>query len=112
MQSNIEPQLLRGRGRPRKYANNREAKEAAAKRKAERQAIHQRIKEADKASSQLPVTEILLVTVQQAAQALSVSTGTVVNMINQGVLNTVKIMNTRRIALDEIRRLVATGTGN
>lgn len=56
--------------------------------------------------TQQPI-ELLLITVKQAAEALQVSQRTIWNLIERGDLWSVKIANTRRVPLDEIRRLAA-----
>ena len=99
----------RGRGRPRLYANPEAAAAARAARR-EDKAIRQRIAAADAEAAAQPTIEILLVTTKQAAQALQVSERTIANLVSDGRLSDIKILGTRRIALDEIKRLATTGT--
>jgi hypothetical protein len=54
--------------------------------------------------------ECVLVTVKQAAQALQVSEKTVWNLMTAGKLQYVHILGTRRIAVDELRRLSKYGS--
>lgn len=54
--------------------------------------------------------EIVSLTTKQAAQALQVSQRTIFNLIAAGKLPSVKINNTRRIAVDALRRLAKYGS--
>jgi excisionase family DNA binding protein len=60
--------------------------------------------------STLPVIDFHLVTVKQAAEALQVSEKTIWNLMTAGKLSHVKIANTRRIPLDDLKRLATPGT--
>lgn len=119
------PAPKRRRGRPRKFATatptfdvEREANAiaAAAPDINDLDKIAQEItamlrRTIDKAATkQKVIVEPLLVTTKQAAEALAVSEGTIFNLISDGRLNAIKIAGTRRVPLDEIRRLAAVGT--
>jgi excisionase family DNA binding protein len=51
----------------------------------------------------------LLVTVEQASEILQVSDRTVFTLIDSGQLSSVKIGSSRRISLDDLRRVAAEG---
>ena len=55
-------------------------------------------------------TEPLLVTVPEAAKMLQVSVATVWNLFSSGELAFVKIRGSRRVHVDELRRIAANGT--
>jgi excisionase family DNA binding protein len=54
-------------------------------------------------------TESLLMTIPQAAQSLRVSVGTIWNLFNSGDLPYVKIGGSRRVHVDEVRRIASRG---
>jgi excisionase family DNA binding protein len=54
--------------------------------------------------------EPLLLTIPQAAAALHVSVGTIWNMFSANELAFVKIRGSRRIHIDEIKRVAGHGT--
>jgi excisionase family DNA binding protein len=54
--------------------------------------------------------EPLLLTIPQAATALHVSVGTIWNMFSDGELAFVKIRGSRRIPIEEIKRVASHGT--
>jgi excisionase family DNA binding protein len=64
----------------------------------------------DKELARQPVIQVLLLTLPQVAQALQVSEGTISNMLAAGQLSSVSIRGSRRVALDEVRRLAQVGT--
>lgn len=51
--------------------------------------------------------EVLLVTARQAAQMLNMSERHVYNLMNRGLLRSVKIGGSRRFHADELKRLAA-----
>lgn len=53
--------------------------------------------------------ESLVMTVPQAAAALRVSVGTIWNMFNSGALPYIKIGGSRRIHVDEVKRVASRG---
>lgn len=110
MPKTIEAQpVKRGRGRPRKYATDAERILAEAARRADQAALKAIAKRDAEDALKKPI-EILLITIGQAAQALQVSEGTVWNLMRDGHLPFIKINGTRRIMLDELKQLAATGT--
>jgi excisionase family DNA binding protein len=54
-------------------------------------------------------TDALLMTIPQAATALRVSVGTIWNLFNSGDLPYVKIGGSRRIHVDEVKRIASRG---
>ena len=124
MESNSTPAPKRRRGRPRKHPLPTAAPtaEAIANRvvaaspniddldKLAEAITHRLRMTIDAASARLPVTEILLVNTRQVAEMLSISEGTVLNLISSGQLQSVHIRGSLRVALDEVRRLASTGT--
>jgi excisionase family DNA binding protein len=56
------------------------------------------------------IVAALLVTVPQAAIALQVSERTIFNLIAKGILESVQIAGTRRINLNELKRVATFGT--
>jgi excisionase family DNA binding protein len=59
---------------------------------------------------QKAIVAALLVTVPQAAIALQVSERTIFNLIAKGALQSVQIAGTRRINLNELKRIATEGT--
>lgn len=57
----------------------------------------------------LPVIDVLLVTIKQAAEALQVSERTVFNLLDNGSLESVTFGGARRIPIDSVRNLARTG---
>jgi excisionase family DNA binding protein len=62
------------------------------------------------AAKQPTITEPLLITSKQAAQILAVSEGTIWNLMADGRLSFVHIAGSRRVSIDTVKRLAATGT--
>jgi excisionase family DNA binding protein len=62
------------------------------------------------AAKQPTITEPLLITSKQAAQILAVSEGTIWNLMADGRLSFVHIAGSRRVSIDAVKRLAATGT--
>lgn len=113
--SEITFEPKRGRGRPRKYANEAARLEAIAQRKTDRatdKAILTATKKADAKSAALPMIHWLLITVKQAAEALQISERTVFMLIDEGFLESVKIGGSRRVSMDSVKALASTGTKN
>lgn len=74
------------------------------------QAQRERISAADAKAATLPPVQVMLVTIKQAAEILNISTRTVELLISEGQLSSIKIRDSRRIALDELKRMAAHGT--
>ena len=53
--------------------------------------------------------DALLMTIRQAATALRVSVGTIWNLFNSGDLPYIKIGGSRRIHVDEVKRIASRG---
>lgn len=85
------------RGRPRLHSDSEQAQ-------------RDRMKAADAASAALPVVPVLLVTIKQAAEILAVCTRTIETLVADGQLASITIRGSRRIALDELKRMAHTGT--
>jgi|SRR5579859_5262065 len=100
METSIQtPALKRGRGRPRRYESFADARVVQAE---------CRIEKSEHATKTRGI-ELLLVTIKQAAEALQVSEGTIVNLLKEGRLGSIKIGDARRIPLDAIKLLATTG---